>query len=82
MKETKRLTDLTVTVTYTVGLGINVPEKVAKQLEEIYNSGITLTDEYNILYRGYEEAFEWLKDNIRERDCWYWECTIDNLETE
>ena len=82
MEKTKRLTDLTVTVTYTIGLGINVPEKVAKQLEEIYNSGMTLTDEYYILYRRYKEALEWLGNNIRERDCWYWEYTIDDLETE
>nr|DAI20183.1 MAG TPA: hypothetical protein [Caudoviricetes sp.] len=78
--KTKRLTDLTVTVTYTVGLDVDVPEKVAEQLEEIYNNGIALTDEYYILYERYEEAFEWLNNNIRERDCCDWKYTIDNLE--
>lgn len=69
--------DLTVKVTYRVGLGeVEMPEKVHQQLleasendEEIEMCGIS----------KYPEAYEWLSANISERDCMYWVAKIEDV---
>lgn len=74
----KTIKDLTVKVTYTVGLGnVEVPNKVYKQLEKMADYGLSIEDDYS---EEYEEAFNWLSMNIKERDCYNWsyEVELDN----
>ena len=67
----KTIKDLDVKVTYRVGLGdVKVPDKVFKQLTEIAEKGIELDG---------AEANEWLRDNIKERDCYDLEYEITEL---
>ena len=62
----KTIKYLNVKVTYKVGLGnIEVSDKVFKQLNEIAEKGL----EIDGMGMDYTEASEWLRDNIRERDC-------------
>jgi hypothetical protein len=69
--------DLTVKVTYRVGLGeVEMPEKVHQQLLEVSENG----DEIEMGgISKYPEAYEWLSDNIRERDCMDWEAEIEEV---
>ena len=58
--------NLTVTVKYEVGIGgVDMPEEVYLQLLQANEEGIEIdgTGMEN------EEAVEWLRDNISERDC-------------
>jgi hypothetical protein len=72
----KTIEDLTVKVTYKVGLGgLNVSEKIHKQLNEIAENSIELDG----MGMDYPEASDWLKDNIRERDCCNLEYEIEEL---
>lgn len=71
----KIIKDLSVTVTYTVGIGdVEVPDKVFEQLDKMAKYGITIglgnSDEY-------EEVFGWLIDNIREDDAMDWEYEVE-----
>lgn len=69
----KTIKNLTVTVTYTVGLeDIEVPEEVYDDLIENYDSGAWEVPEDSI-------ATEWLADNIIEKDAMSWSYEIDNL---
>lgn len=62
----KTIKDLYVKVTYRVGLGdVEVSDKVFEQLSEISERGI----EIDGTGMDYPEANEWLKYNIKERDC-------------
>lgn len=73
----KTIKDLYVKVTYTVGLSdVEVPEKVAKQLEQMADYGFSVEDCES---SKYPEAFDWLGYNIRERDAmdWAYEVEID-----
>lgn len=73
----KTIKDLSVKVTYKVGLGnLKVPNKVYKQLNEIFDEG----GEVNGMEMEYTEATEWLRNNIREADCCDLEYEIDDLE--
>jgi len=76
----EKIKKLNVTVTYSVGLGnlSNVPKKVVEQLEEAYDSGHTIAS-FDV-GQPYQEAMDWLVENIKQRDCFDWECEIDNLE--
>ena len=70
----KIIKDLSVTVTYTVGIGdVEVPDKVFEQLDKMAKYGITigLGDS-----EKYEKAFEWLMNNIREDDAMEWEYEV------
>ncbi len=69
--------DLTVKVTYRVGLGeVEMPEKVHQQLLEASENG----DEIEMGgISKYPDAYEWLSDNIRERDCMDWEAEIEEV---
>jgi hypothetical protein len=62
----KTIKDLSVKVTYSVGLGgLKVSNKVFEQLNEIADSG----NEVDGTGMDFPEAVEWLRDNIKERDC-------------
>jgi hypothetical protein len=69
--------DLTVKVTYRVGLGgVEMPEKVHQQLLEASENG----DEIEMGgISKYPDAYDWLSDNIRERDCMDWEAEIEEV---
>jgi hypothetical protein len=69
--------DLTVKVTYRVGLGeVEMPEKVHQQLLEASENG----DEIEMGgISKYPDAYEWLSDNIRERDCMDWSAEIEDV---
>lgn len=73
----RTIKDLTVKVTYTVGLlDVEVPEKVAEQLEQMADYGF---DVYDSEISKFPDAFDWLSDNIKERDAmdWAYEVEID-----
>ncbi len=74
----KTVESLTVTVTYKAGLGnVKMPKKVYEELvkaaekgDEIEMGGIS----------KYPDAYEWLTDNIKERDCMDWSAEIEDIE--
>ena len=70
----KIIKDLAVTVTYTVELGgVEVPDKVFEQLNNMTKYGISVGIEDS---EKYEKAFEWLMNNIREDDAMDWEYEV------
>ncbi|MFC2482326.1 MAG: hypothetical protein ACFNS7_05845 [Capnocytophaga granulosa] len=70
----KVIKDLAVTVTYTVELGgVEVPDKVFEQLNNMAKYGISVGIEDS---EKYEKAFEWLMNNIREDDAMEWEYEV------
>ena len=71
----RTIKDLTVKVTYSVGLSdVEVSEKVAKQLEQMADCGFSISDsEIN----KFPEAFEWCSNNISEDDALYWEYEVE-----
>lgn len=74
----KTIKDLSVKVTYRVGLGnLKVPKKVYDQLNEIVDEGGEVD---GTGMEEYPEATEWLTNNIRERDCMDIEYEIEELE--
>lgn len=73
----KKIKNLTVKVTYRVGLGdVEMPDEVYEQLTEAAEDGDTI-ESGGIKYT---EAAEWLSNNIRERDCMDWEAEIEEAE--
>lgn len=69
----KTINNLTVTVTYTVGLGnIKVSKEVYDDLIKHYDAGLWEIPEDSI-------AAEWLADNIKEKDAMDWSYEIDDL---
>lgn len=78
----KNIKDLTVKVTYEVGLGdLKMPIEVYNQIMEADENG----DEIGTMSRNrkYEEAAEWLSQNIQERDCMEWKAeVVEILEAE
>lgn len=61
-----KIEHISVKVTYRVGLGgLKVPKKILDQLNELAKRG----DEIEQGRTGFNEAEDWLNDNIRERDC-------------
>lgn len=72
----KKVNDLTVQVTYRVGLGdVEMPENVYQQIEEAYENG----DEIDSSCMEYQDAADWLINNIREKDCMDWSAEIEEL---
>ena len=74
----KTIKDLTVKVTYTVGLGdVEVSNEVFKQLNKMADYGFSVEDCES---SDYPEAFDWLSDNIRESDAmdWAYEVELEN----
>lgn len=79
----KTIDKLTVTVTYTVGLGdIKVPDNVFEELMKAYDNDDTIDPGTIKTIKNYSDANDWIIDNIKERDCYDRQCEIDNLETE
>lgn len=75
-QQMKLVKDLTVKVTYTVGLGdIEMPEEVYNQITEAGGKckDIKMHD------LEYPEAAAWLSENIQESDCMEWEAEIVEL---
>lgn len=73
----KTIKDLTVKVTYRVGLGnVKVPDDVYNELAKAYDEGGDVPD----CEDEFENASEWLLDNIREGDAMDWEFEIENFE--
>lgn len=76
----EKIKKLNVTISYSVGYGNldKIPKDVLNQLKHAYENGnlITSTDFSNV----YSDAMEWLVENIKEKDCFDWECEIKNLE--
>jgi metal-sulfur cluster biosynthetic enzyme len=72
----KKIKDIRVKVTYNVGLGdLEVDDDVFKQLNEIFDNDIEL----NVTDMVYSQAIEWLKENIRQRDCYDTQFNITDL---
>jgi hypothetical protein len=72
----KNIKDLTVKVTYEVGLGdLEMPKEVYKQLLRASERG----DDIKMNSMKYSSAESWLSENIRERDCMEWKVEIIDL---
>lgn len=69
--------DLTVKVTYRVGLGdVEMPQEVYDQINEAADNG----DEITISGMSeYPKALQWLSDNIHEGDCMDWIAEIEDV---
>lgn len=77
----KTMKDLTVTVTYTVGLcDVEVPNHVYDALIKCYDRGGRVHPDDS----GEDEqiALEWLGNNMQESDAMSWEYEIDDLVEE
>lgn len=73
----KKIKKIQVRVTYMVGLGdVKVPNKVLDQLCEIADT----SGEIDSCEPKYDEAYQWLIDNIKERDCFDHKTEIIDLE--
>lgn len=69
----KKIKDLTIKVTYRVGLGnVEVPDEVYNELAKAYDEGGDVPEWDDEL----ENANEWLLDNIRQNDAMDWEFEI------
>jgi len=69
---------LNVQVTYSVGLGnVEIPQNIYDLLVEAY-------DNHELIeLRGdqkYDDALDWVSNNFRENDCFYWSAEIEELE--
>ena len=72
----KKVKDLTVKVTYRVGLvDVDMPDEVYYELADAHDNG----DKLDITQMDYPEATEWLCDNIREADCMDWKAELEEL---
>lgn len=71
-----KIRNIIVKSTHKVGIGgLNAPKIVIDQLQKMYDS----SEEVNITSEKYPEAMEWLRDNIKERDCFDMEYEIISL---
>jgi hypothetical protein len=62
--------DLTVEVRYTMSLTTTVPDEILNGLDKIYDNGGTISDSDIIPDddNDIRNAFEWLLDNMEEKD--------------
>ena len=75
----KNIKDLTIKVTYRVGLGnVEVPDEVYNELAKAYDEGGDVPEWDDEL----EDANEWLLGNIRQEDAMDWEFEIDDFQDE
>jgi len=73
----KTIKKLKVKVTFQVGLGnVKVSNKIFEQLNEITENG----GEIDGMRWDCPESLEWLKENIRERDCFNLNYEITELD--
>ena len=71
-----KVKDLQVKVTYRVGLGnVEMPENVFDQIQQASESG----NEIETGSMEYQDAAEWLTNNIKEGDCMDWSAEIQEL---
>jgi hypothetical protein len=76
----KTIKDLTVTVTYRVGLGdVEVPDDVYEGLVSAFDGNARLSHDAYDAPENAKKAHEWLVDNIYEKDAFDWEYEIDDL---
>lgn len=74
----KTVKDLTVRVTYEVGLGdVEMPIEVYNQILESEENGHTIDGMSSA--GAYLEASDWLGKHITERDCMEWKAEIIEL---
>lgn len=82
----KTIKDLTIKVTYIVGLSdVEVPNEVYNALSECYDRGgdVPMPDECCINGQPeLAEAAEWLTDNIQQNDAMDWKFEIKDFEEE
>lgn len=75
----KNIKDLTVKVTYEVGLGdLEMPIDVYNEIQEAEKKGNYI----NMNSLSYPKAEQWLSQNIQERDCMEWKAEIIELSEE
>lgn len=71
----RTIKNLYVKVTYTVGLeDVEVSDEVFEQLDKMADYGFSVEDCES---SKYPEAFDWLSDNIRERDALDWAYEVE-----
>ena len=73
-----KVDDLSIKVTYNVGLGnVKMPKKVYKQLllaaEKFKEIDPTLLED------DFRAAADWLRENIKESDCMDWVAEVDEI---
>lgn len=67
---------LTIKVTYEVGLGqVDMPKEVYEQLQEASDNG----DSIDHKDERYSLAYEWIIDNIRERDNCEYKADVEEI---
>jgi hypothetical protein len=73
-----KVKDLTIKVTYKVGLGdVEMPKKVYEQL--LLASEKWAEIDPTIMKEEYREASDWLSENIKEDDCMDWVAEVDEI---
>ena len=76
----EKIKKIRVTVSYYVGIGeINIDKKTHSELKELFENGVTMISGTSSEL-DYPNAADWLQNKIRERDCYAWECEIDELK--
>lgn len=69
--------NLTVTVKYRVTISnVEIDDEIFNQLKESHDDNEILEPDM----MEYLDAADWLSENIKEKDCWDWECKIDEIE--
>lgn len=72
-----KVKNISVTVTYSVGLGdVDMPKEVYEELKEACESG----DEIANHPQKYAKASQWCIDNMKERDCFEWKYEVIELD--
>lgn len=78
MSKLVKLSDLSIKVTYRVGLGdIEIPKKVYEQLLMAYSDSESI--DATMMKKNQVEAGEWLHQNIKEGDCNEWIAEIEDI---
>ena len=76
----EKIKKIRVTINYSVGLGeLNVDKKTYSELKELFENGVNVTLG-DVSEMQFPNASEWLRNNIKERDCYNWECEIDEFK--
>lgn len=79
----KTIKDLTVKVTYTVGLSdVEVSDEVYESMTAAYDKGGEVPSPDECYLNGKQElslASHWLTDNIQESDAMYWVYEIEDI---
>ncbi len=78
---TKKIKKINVTITYSVGLGeLSIPESIYNEIQRAHEEGVTLDTYTTITLNKFPNAIDWMAENIKEKDCFRWECEIDEFE--